>query len=377
MPSSTWTKPAAPVQKTDGSVGAAPFLRTFENEKNSFLLNQADLHFERQADNVPGFVADINFGKTADTVAHATHYSGSPTNLGNGTDFFDPTQFYLTYTIPAGSGIKLKAGRFVTLAGEEVIKAYNNINFNVTNSILFGYAIPFTHTGIMASYAFNDMVGVDVGLVNGWDDVADNNDGKTLHSGISITPDPMLSFYISQTYGAEQPSNGQSKRYLSTLVMTVKPTDQLTFIVDYDYGNESNIQMVSSPTGYTPGTASVVNSNNNTLGPGGSSVHIPGNADWQGVAGYIVFAPTEDWQFALRGEVFDDPDGVRTLVQQAGFGPGATYWEFTPTVVYKIADGLLWRNEYRHDQSDKAVFPHQNSYNTGQDTLATELVYTY
>jgi hypothetical protein len=30
--------------------------------------------------------------------------------------------------------------------------------------------------------------------------------------------------------------------------------------------------------------------------------------------------------------VFDDPDGVRTLFQETGFGPGATFWEMTPTL---------------------------------------------
>src|SRR5262249_4388332 len=155
------------------------------------------------------------------------------------------------------------------LAGEEVIKAYNNINFNVTNSILFGYAIPFTHTGIMTSYAFSDQFGLDLGLVNGWDDVADNNSGKSLHSGITIAPDPKFTIYLTTTYGAEQPGNGQSKRFLETVLFTIKPTDQLTFIIDYNYGNESNIAMVSSATGYTPGTASIVNSTS-------AMMHIPG-----------------------------------------------------------------------------------------------------
>jgi len=349
-----------------GGTASAPFLRSFTNEKNSFILNLANLRIERQSETGLGFVTDLDFGKTPDTVNHATHYSGSAGDTGNGTDFFDARQFYLTYTIPVGEGIKLKAGRFVTLAGQEVIKAYNNINFNVTNSILFGYAIPFTHTGIMTSYAFNDLLSLDLGLVNGWDDVADNNDGKSLHMGINIAPDPIFNIYLTTTYGAEQPSNGESKRFLETVLFTVKPTDQLTFIVDYNYGNESNIAM--APSAGTP-----------TDPPGSEGIvtHVPGNVDWQGVAGYIIFAPTEDWQFAFRTEMFDDPDGVRTLVRQAGYGPGATYWEITPTVTYKVTDGLFWRNEYRHDQADKHVFPHQNTYNTGQDTVATELVYTF
>jgi len=39
-----------------------PFLRTFANEKNSFILNQGALHFERASDTMPGFVVDLAFG---------------------------------------------------------------------------------------------------------------------------------------------------------------------------------------------------------------------------------------------------------------------------------------------------------------------------
>ena len=65
-------RPEAPVQKPDGSVAPAPFLRSFENEKNSFILNLANLHFERQSASGLGFVADLDFGETPDVVSHAT-----------------------------------------------------------------------------------------------------------------------------------------------------------------------------------------------------------------------------------------------------------------------------------------------------------------
>ncbi|HVN87954.1 MAG TPA: porin [Candidatus Binatia bacterium] len=342
-----------------------PALRTFENERNSFIANLVNFHVERQPESGLGFVIDFDLGKTADVVNNTTYFgrkdsSGNPIT-GNGTDFFDARDFYLTYTVPVGSGLKLKAGRFVTLAGEEVIKAYNNINYNVTNSILFGFAIPFTHTGLLGSYAFSDQLALDLGVVNGWDAVADNNDGKSVHGGLTIAPDPKVSFYITGTYGPEQNNNGRSKRFLTTVVATIKPTDQLTFILDYDYGNESNIAF-----------------------SGGGIVPASGNAQWQGVAGYAIFAPADNWQFALRGEIFDDPDGVRTLFQQGvttpsthTYGPGDTTWEFTPTISYKIADGLWWRNEYRHDEADKNLFPKGDHFIRGQDTLASELIYTF
>jgi hypothetical protein len=357
-----------------------PFLRTFANEKNSFILNQGALHFERNVENQPGFVVDLAFGKTGDVVNNTTYFGkktdGVP-STGNGTDFFDAPQFYLDYTIPVGSGIKLKAGRFVTLAGYEVIKTYNNFNLNVTDSILFGYSIPFTHTGVMASYAFSDLVSLDMGVVNGWDAVVDNNDGKSLHSGLTLAFDPRFSLYQTVTYGPEQSGRyvtntvngscgtpgsaacddtlqlyvhpGRSKRLLLTSVFTIKPIDPMTIILEYDYGNDSD------------------------------SVPLNGllrTAQWQGGAAYFAYNFTDDLSACLRAEVFDDVNGERVL--GAGAGGHATYYELTPTVTYKITDGLYWRNEYRHDESDtKKVFAHQSNPVRGQDTLATELVYAF
>ena len=350
----------------------APFLRSFEDKSNSFILNMANLRFERASKDGLGFVADVNFGETANVVNNSTYFgkgfdaNGNPI-LGNGTDFFDVAQFYLTYTIPVGSGIKIQAGRFVTLHGAEVIKVYNNLNYNITNSILFGFAIPFTHTGIMGTYAFTDQLSMSLGLVNGWDNVADNNDGKSVHGMFNWTPDPKLSFSISGTYGPEQSTHqvtdnlgntltvhaGRSKRLMLTPLITIKPTDQATFIIDYNYGNESDVEPRDG---------------------------LLRTAQWQGVAGYAIYAFTDSLSGTLRGEVFDDGGGTRTLgTSVAGDGRSATYWEFTPTVSYKLADGLFWRNEFRHDEASRKVFPIHTASGSarGQDTLATELIYSF
>jgi hypothetical protein len=371
-----------------------PFLRTFANEKNSFILNQGDIHVERNADNLPGFVVDLAFGKTGDVVNNATYFgrhlndstsinNGIPIT-GNGTDFFDAPQFYLDYTIPVGSGIKMKAGRFVTLMGTEVIKTYNNFNYNVTDSILFGFAIPFTHTGLLGSYAFTDQVSMDLGVVNGWDSLVDNNDGKSVIGGLNLAFDPHVTFYQAWSYGPEQTgqyvtntvdgscgtpgspacdSTAQlyvhpslSKRLMLTSMLTIKPIDPLTFILEFDYGNDSH------------------------------SVPVNGllrTAQWEGGAAYAIYNFTDSLSGCLRAEIFDDMNGARVLGPANGFATGgvgqsSTYWELTPTLTYKIIDGLYWRNEYRHDESDtKKVFAHQTNPVRGQDTLATELVYAF
>ena len=348
--------------------GAQPALRTVENKKNSFLLNLANIHIERQPESGIGFVADLDFGESAKVVANTTYFGKTDDSgndiTGNGTDFFDARQFYLTYANPAG--FKLQVGRFVTFHGAEVIKSYNNLNYNVTNSILFGFAIPFTHTGIMGTYAFNDQLSFSLGVVNGWDNLVDNNDGKSVHGMVTFAPSPRFTIAISGTYGSEQQTQevvdnlgntltiraGRSKRLMLTTLVTVKPTDQLTLILDHNYGREDDVV------------------------PRDGDLRT---AEWHGAAAYIVYAFTDALSATLRAEVFQDMDGARVLgFPTGGVGLASTYWEVSPAITLKLADDLFWRNEFRHDESDtKKIFPRKNTFARGQDTIATELVYTF
>ena len=77
----------------------------------------------------------------------------------------------------------MQAGRFVTLLGEEIIPTYQSQNFNETRSLLFTLGEPLTHTGIRASYTFNDYVSATGGLNNGWDSGTGLNNGGPSYEG--------------------------------------------------------------------------------------------------------------------------------------------------------------------------------------------------
>ncbi|MBI4517385.1 MAG: porin [Deltaproteobacteria bacterium] len=341
-------------------------LHVFDEDANTFALDQANLNIQRNKPEGLGFLVDLDFGKTAEVVGRFTRWSnGSSSESSNS---FELRQAYLKYSI-ANTPFSLQAGKFVTFHGAEIIKAYNNQNYNISSGILFGNSIPFTHTGLVGTYTLpNELGSISAGVVNGWDNVVDNNDGKSAHAMLTLTPHPMVSFALSGTYGAEQSDSGRSKRLMVTPLVTIKPVEQLTLIIDYNYGNESDIALDSTPapTGFK------------------SVVPAAGSSMWQGIAGYVVVAATDELQVAVRGEIFDDPDGVRTGFQEDGFGPGATFWEVTPAVAYKITDGLTLRAEYRHDESDKRFFDKEerniangDSGLRGQDTVATELIYAF
>jgi putative OmpL-like beta-barrel porin-2 len=367
--------------------GSLNQLRVFDPNANSFALNQGNIHIDRTKDGGVGFVLDLNFGNVANVLGQSTRYTNiNPAGASN--TIVDPTQFYLTYTVPVGTGINLQAGRFATLLGAEVIPVYNNLNYNETRSLNFGFAIPFTHTGIRAQYQFNDYVGATVGVNNGWDDISDNNDGKTIEGELALNnKDKSLALALNGIWGAEQVNRGSSKRLAIDPIITYKPSffANTTLIGEYTYGHETG------PVSVFPATTSYPDLCGS--GFGNNLACLPANANggytinhavqWNSVAGYFIYDWSDALEFATRGEWFSDPDGARTGLKQ-------NLGEITQTISYKIphVDGLLTRLEYRHDESNSNPFFSNQAWMTtkpflpgrthdGQDTLTAALIYTF
>jgi hypothetical protein len=357
-----------PILSSSGRVNQ---LREFDVDANSFNFQQFNLHIDRTMDGGVGFVTDLNFGKTAEILFASTHYSNSTTPQS--TQEFDPTQAYLTYTIPLGKGINMQAGKFVTLLGEEVIPVYNNLNFNESRGLLFTFGEPLTHTGVRAQYSFSDKIGLTMGLNNGWDDPSDSNDGKTVEGQLALTPFETLSILVNGTYGPEQVNHGNSKRGAIDPIVTWKtPLKGFQLVGEYLYASETSPIAVSAfPNSYGNMLTGVTTLNQST--------------NWQGFAGYGVYDFNDNLEFATRFEWFRDGEGTRTGLRQ-------TLFEVTQTINYKIpgVNGLLARLEYRHDASNAHPFYSNDplipqagggflpshTY-TGQDTLLAAAVYSF
>ncbi len=336
-------------------------LSTFTFKDDTFDLRQASLFFSRaREDESWGFGLVLDFGTAAEAIAARWDSDGDNICGSSHGCEFEIREAYLTYytplTMPNGDPISLKAGKFATLLGWEVIPSWDALNDNISTSFLFGFAVPFTHVGLLANLPITDMIALDLGVVNGWDSVRDNNHGKTLLAGISVTPAEEVSMYLAGTYGAEGDSikdggpGAGSKTGAVTANAVWHAANRITFVLDSTYANESDV----------------------LLGRCGCS--DTRSADWYGVAGYAVFQVTDDLSFALRTEWFDDPDGVRT---DAPEGKGATLWEVTPTLSYWLTDRIIARAEYRHDESSTPIFESRGGTQPGQDLVSTEVIVTF
>jgi hypothetical protein len=325
--------------------------RVFDTESNGFTPQAFELVVEKpMTDEAPiGFRTDLFFGDDAENI----HATGLPTLAAGTTEAFDLQQAYITARAPIGEGIDFKVGKFVTLLGAEVIESPANWNFS--RSYMFGFSIPFTHTGVLASYPLGEWGSATAGVVNGWDIVDDNNKAKSLIGNVTLTPLEKVTLSFNGITGAEQSADSRDKRTVFDFVGTYQPLEKLTLMANYDYGHES---------GLTQGTGAV----------GGFEA-----ANWQGLALYAKYDLTDTWSLAGRWEWFDDKDNVRTKFTSIGGGipTDIDFYEWTLTSQWKLHEHLLARLEYRHDKADEQVFRRDEGLTSYMDTIAAELIYHF
>jgi hypothetical protein len=318
-------------------------LRVFDTDHNDLSLDLFQFTLSKETEAGLGFTAVLDFGETAEGVAADWDGDGELSSSEE-TNSFELQEAYVTYTLPWGRGLELKGGKFVTLLGAEVIESPSNDN--ISRSFLFGFAIPFTHTGLLLTYPLTDTLSLTAGVVNGWDNVDDSNDGKTFLGSLAVEPWPWLSWTFNGVFGPEQAGRGGSKRGVFDTVLTLSPLDDLRFTLNYDRGSESGIL------------------------EGGRE------ATWQGVAGIVtvggaLFSPRwTPFSLAVRGEWFSDEDGTRT-------GDAQDLWEVTTTLKWQIGKHLAARLEYRHDESNRRVFFRDGRLGRQQNTLGAEIAYVF
>ncbi len=246
---------------------------------------------------------------------------------------------YLSYLAPVGKGLQIDVGKFVTPMGEEVIESKDNWNYS--RGILFTYAIPFYHFGVRTKYTFNDKVSINADLINGWNNIVDNNTGKTGCFTLSLTPNKKFSLVQNYMIGPEMANTNKHFRQLSDTTMTYNPTSKLSLAVNYDYGRGD------MPVGF--------------LNP----------VWWSGVAGYLRYAFTDSVALSTRYEYYDDHDGF-TL----GTAP-AHINEVTETFEKTLHKNFITRLEFRYDNANQPIFAKASTFTDYQPTIALGLIYTF
>jgi len=323
-----------PASQTNG-------LRFFDEGTNQFGLNLVELVVDKAPEvtnSRTGYHVALGFGQAMNAVNGSDHG-------GLGFDQY-LKEAYFSYLAPVGKGLQVDVGKFVTPHGAEVIETKDNWNYS--RGLLFSYAIPYYHFGMRAKYAFNDKYSLSGFFVNGWNNVVDNNTGKTY--GIGFGWNPNKKFGIVQNYmiGPEQNSLNSNVRQLSDTVITYSPTSKLSFIVNGDYGRGDRF----------------------IIDPATNAFSHP--VFWTGVAGYVKYALNSHSAIVTRYEYYDDHDGFTT-----GTLVPTHFNEFTATFERLMAHHIISRFEFRRDVSNQPVFLKGSNPVLDQNTLTAGLVFTF
>jgi hypothetical protein len=279
-------------------------LYNFNLNANQISLNMAKLTMSHDADPV-GFRVDLGFGKAFDVI-HAAEPAGSNSFLRN------IEQAYVT--VKSKKGYALDFGQFVTSAGAEVIESKDNWNYS--RSLLFAWAIPYYHFGLRATLPVGSHFTGGVQLVNGWNNLEDNNSGKTVGLVANFTG-KKISWMNNYYTGPENTGTNKGFRNLYDTTVLFTPADKFNAYVNFDYGHNS----------FSTGSPAV----------------------WKGIAGAAKIQFNSVFAITPRLEWFDDESGFATGVEQS-------VKEFTITAEAKASQGILARFEYRYDWSDKPFF---------------------
>ena len=324
--------------------------RVFDTKNNKIVLDQFDLYVDRPVDygkaaanHTIDIGAHMDFIYGWDTgLVHSSGIYDNPATLGVTKGYYssrtqpenqaDFNQAYIDVALPIGSGLRIRAGKFVTLLGYEVINPTQN-NF-YSHSYLFGFAIPFTHTGVMGEYKLNDDWLIDAGITRGWNQsLRDNNGDPDLLAGVTYTPQESdflkkWTFIANLSEGPQGTKDNGDWWTVIDLQAKYAMNEKLSLAANADYGSAPH------------------------------AAGVAGAAQWYGIAGYAAYVLCDYATLNARAEWYGDAKSFTI-----GTAGGAeNLYEITLNADIKpfpsdaILQNLVIRPELRLDYSNKVFF---------------------
>jgi hypothetical protein len=268
-----------------------------------FELNAAELSVERDGERF-GFRLDAGYGEMFRIMNLADGWHGPNRYISQAIFTYKPLRDFL----------RLDFGKFYTSAGAEGPETYNNCNYS--RSLLFTLGEPYYHFGLRATVSLTKSFTAGIQLVNGYNDVRDNNSGKTVGLTSMLTR-PKWGWSEVYLTGPEKAGTNAGFRRLYNSVLTIQPETWANVYLEALWAMDRRVMV--------------------------------GKDQWTGVAGAARFSLAKHWSISPRFERFNDSTGFNTGIPQHVL-------EGTATLDYHPAKFLIARSEFRRDWSDHAVF---------------------
>lgn len=322
----------------------------FHPDHNSFSVDQLWFNIEKPVseESRAGFVADIVYGRTGSLLGGGginractdinqaligANDADTIIDLGcegdNASDLH-VQQAYVQYLTPFGP--TLKAGKFETLIGYEVVETTKN--FNITRANLWSLLQPVTHYGVMLDGETEGGIVYALGAVNSVRGIdPDSNNDKSITGRLGFngeTLDGSLNFI----WGREDYGQGSNDQATVDVILAWNPNEKFSGWINgtYTWSDQGN----SSPQN-------------------GSA--ITNDSRGWGIAAAGRYAFTDRLGFALRAEYAADKNGLFALNNIGGIGgpdngqARNTIWGLTGTVDYLLTENLMLKAELRYDSA--------------------------
>jgi hypothetical protein len=301
--------------------------RGFDNRHNSFTLTNAAVGAFWDVGPVSGKVM-LQIGSTPSTyygLNEPVHAGASAANASGPELWKYLQEAYLSYKAPVGRGLKLTAGLMASPIGIEQFAVKDNWAYSRSN-LYFG--LPYYHAGVRATYELTDRLSATVSVLNGWNSVVDNNEGKSVEGHVTYRiPDKAMVqvVYFGGVERAAEAPEGQYWRNHFDAFGEVEILPWLQLAAQVDYGFEPNRF---------------------------------GTARWfAGLA--AARARACKWlYFAVRGDRF-----YEHLASENGRSSKPIFWNgvewvssATATMEVRPHSNVSFRFEFRHDQADGLLY---------------------
>jgi hypothetical protein len=147
-------------------------------------------------------------------------------------------QAFVTFKPKNAGGLQIDFGKFYAYrAGAELTE--NNLTWSYSRGYLYANG-PYYHSGLRVSKPLTKSFTAGVQLVNGWNNVEDNNSGKTV--GLTTASDQQEDLLVQLVlHGPEKKGTNQGFRNFYDTVVNINPNDKTAMYVNFDYGRDKRL----------------------------------------------------------------------------------------------------------------------------------------
>jgi len=301
----------------DRSFAGGTLFTTQPARHNEFNINLAFVEAKLDAPRMRGRLA-LQAGTSVQS-----NYSGEPTNgQVSGPSLARHIQEAFA-GVKLGDNVWIDGGIFYSHMGMESWASRDNPTY--TRSLVAEYS-PYYQSGAKLTWAASPKFTAQLDVVNGWQNISENNSGKGAGIRLDLTPSSSTTlsyynFFSDEAGNRLRTFNGVGAKFAS---------GKTTLLGQFDLGTQAK------------------------------STADAGTASWYGLTAIARFQVTPTVAFSGRVEHYDDEDQVIIATGTQGDGtPNGAFRANGGSVGLDVApqSRLLWRTELRAFSNKSAIFP--------------------